>query len=587
MPATEMPRTLLDLPAEIVQHVLFMLDPPTFYVCLLTNKGLREHALQSRKVLLHQIAQVPGDRNIIPRDRKDTQPLLSIFNKRAARHLFSGVPRMADINLWKACPSMNRSISNIFPWYDDYPCRCCAARLGVDLFVALSKPSDKYMFVEVPAKNAVLQVHYLEGNWSGDGPFRWSHVISQDFLWGHLSATSDTLDTEGRKVLRTAWQGGCPICLEEHTPTLAVLSGQSHLTNLELVIIKIHPHFGPSIQARYSIEAPPEAEAVAALAFTSEGKPTITWQWRFGCYVFILYDSIETPDGSHHLTWSDKAVLGSDLTGTERITHVQVRSGKAIFLTRTFQMPLCSGGTNAATWAHTMFSKEVTSLPAGVAGVTTSRRGIYLTQRHLHRHWNPIVHQHYACANAVLKLFLSRDEYHIHPDGPALQGAYIVRTLHASDDACNPFDPLVTNNTLYHRYVARLADTPCLHNLPSIGLKVFLSPDHGLYGPRPSDDGNAFTYCDIYPTAAWRSGYYNNWTREDEHVLLEPVAVPSTGVIHALRWVSEDELWAVTDEGVCRWNLGVRATGKRTEESLAHCGGDLGIRRAKVGRDGL
>ncbi|OAG07898.1 uncharacterized protein CC84DRAFT_1161943 [Paraphaeosphaeria sporulosa] len=267
---------------------------------------------------------------------------------------------------------------------------------------------------------------------------------------------------------------------------------------------------------------------------------------------------------------------------------------------------------NAATWAHTMFSKEQTSLPAGVAGVTTSRRGIYLTQRHLHRPWNPTLSQHEPCTNAVLKLFISRDKYHIAPGGPALQGAYVVRMLHTSVDACKPFDPLVTNTTSYHRYVARLADTPCFDNLPSIGLKVavsprahrialaawrtlkiyalnpqvFLSQDQGLYGPEQSDDGNAFTYCDPCPTSAWRSGYYNNWTREEEHVLLEPVTMPSTGVVHALRWVSEDEVWAVTDEGVCRWNVGVWATGERTEDYLAHCSGDLGLKRVKKGSVG-
>jgi hypothetical protein len=53
-----MPQSLLELPAEIVQHVLYLLDPPSFYICLLTNKLLRQHALQSKKLLLHQLVRV-------------------------------------------------------------------------------------------------------------------------------------------------------------------------------------------------------------------------------------------------------------------------------------------------------------------------------------------------------------------------------------------------------------------------------------------------------------------------------------------------------------------------------------------------
>ncbi|KAF2444803.1 hypothetical protein P171DRAFT_443775 [Karstenula rhodostoma CBS 690.94] len=577
-----MPR-LVDLPAELVQEVLSLLDPSSFYICLLTNKFLRQHALGSKNLLLHQLAQVPGDRSILPRIREDTLSLLLLFQKRAAKHLFNGVSQMTDINLWRTYPSMDRRISNILPWYDDYPCRVCGESKGDHSFT--SKPSNRHVFLEVPAKNAVLQIHILKENCTGNGPFEMSYIISQESLWGHQSTTSGTRNGQSREVLQIAWQGDCPIGLCVPTPTLAILSGHSYLSEVELVIVRLHTHFGPRIQARYNIKAPAEAQAVAALAFTPEGDPTITWQCRYHCYKFVKYSSSKNLDGSHHFTRTHETMLYADDVAPDRITHVQIRRGMAIFFPRLFQMPFWVGRMHLdPMWDRMIFSRQEISMPAGVAGVTTSRQGIYLTQRHLHKLLDADMNQHELCVNAVLKLFISRDEYHMTTGGLALQGAYIVKTICASDSSCKGFDPLAaTNGRLYYVYVARLADTPSLENLPTIGLKVavsprsyrialaawrtlkiysinpkvFLSSDRSSYG---SDYGNASTYCDAYPTNAWRSGYYNNYTREEEHVVLEPVALLSTGVIHAMRWINEDELWALTDEGVCQWNVGVWAT---------------------------
>lgn len=47
--------SLLRLPPELIQHVLLMLDPASFYLCLQTSKLLRENALHSRNLVLHQV----------------------------------------------------------------------------------------------------------------------------------------------------------------------------------------------------------------------------------------------------------------------------------------------------------------------------------------------------------------------------------------------------------------------------------------------------------------------------------------------------------------------------------------------------
>lgn len=60
---------LLDLPAEIVQHVLYMLDPASFYLSLLTSKHMRLHALQSKRLLLHQLVCYTNTRQSLSKTR--------------------------------------------------------------------------------------------------------------------------------------------------------------------------------------------------------------------------------------------------------------------------------------------------------------------------------------------------------------------------------------------------------------------------------------------------------------------------------------------------------------------------------------
>jgi hypothetical protein len=499
---------------------------------------------------------------------------------------------------------MDRSLSNIFPWYDDYPCRDCT-KAGNDHRFVPWKPSHRGVFLEVSSKNAVLQVHSVGGNRTDNGPLETAYMISSEFLWGGLPAAFDKRGAGSRDVAQIAWQGGCPTGLCTSTPTLAILFGGLNLTDLELVTITLHPHFGPRIQARYNLEAPQEAHAVVALAMTSEGDPTITWQCYHHLYKFIKYGSVADLNGTQYLTQTNEATLKPSTVDPDRITHVVIRRNRAMFFPRIFQIPFWVGDMvfpSGPASSDSMFSREETSLPAGVSGVVTPRQGIYLAQRHIHGSWDAALNGNEPCVNGVLKLFISRDKYHVHQVVPARQGAYIMRTIQWPT-SCEGFDPHARNDTSY-RFVARLADTPSFENLPTIGLKVavsprscrialaawrtlrvysiepkvFLLPDRASYS---SNAGNAHTYCDPSPTPAWRSGYYSNWTHEEEQVVLEPLELSSTGVIHALHWTSECELWALTDEGVCRWNVSVWANARKTVSELGQCYGDLGLARGK------
>lgn len=503
---------------------------------------------------------------------------------------------MTDVHLWKASASMDRSLSRVVPWYDDLPCKHCGNNPILDKVDQPYKAFIKDVLLEVAARHAIfIKAHYLSANVAGNNPFWKSQFFSREFL-------CENSDTPSREILQIHWQPGCPTGL--HKPILSVLHGCPNLKDLELVRIELRAYYDPRdrrLQGRYSVQTPSEAEAVAALVFTSDGDLTVTWLRRRREYSFIKYRSTTTPDGAHYYIPTEEIHL-SGIGLYEQITHAEIRGGLVVLISRKLQMPrylmsLPPPGTPLGT--H--FAIQGTSLQAEVAGFTTARMGIYLAQCHLHRPWNVFLQRHDACSNAALKLFISSDAYHTDTGNPALQGAYIVRAVETSGESCT--SPFTFREITYHRYVARLADMPDLDNLPSIGLRVAVSPRASrialaawrtlrIYAFDPmsflttsrdhaTDHIGVGSRLDPYFAHVWRSGYYDNYTYEGEHVVLKPVAVPSTGVIHALRWVSEDELWGVTDEGVCRWNFGVSATGKAAQGELEYCAGDLGLRRAK------
>ena len=44
---------------------------------------------------------------------------------------------------------------------------------------------------------------------------------------------------------------------------------------------------------------------------------------------------------------------------------------------------------------------------------------------------------------------------------------------------------------------------------------------------------------------------------------IRPIEVPSQGVVHTMKWVDDNVLYAVTDKGLISWDLGPEASGKR------------------------
>ena len=83
----------LSLPAEVLQHILFNMDPATYFTCLLSCKTVFE-AAKSRRVVLHHLNRLLGLR--LGLEHLDSLNLFESFRKRAAKSMVAaGV--LADI----------------------------------------------------------------------------------------------------------------------------------------------------------------------------------------------------------------------------------------------------------------------------------------------------------------------------------------------------------------------------------------------------------------------------------------------------------------------------------------------------------
>ena len=51
---------------------------------------------------------------------------------------------------------------------------------------------------------------------------------------------------------------------------------------------------------------------------------------------------------------------------------------------------------------------------------------------------------------------------------------------------------------------------------------------------------------------------------------LRPTLLPSQGVVHSMLWANETQLYATTDRGLAKWDIGHRSEGEREHQTLAY-----------------
>lgn len=144
----------------------------------------------------------------------------------------------------------------------------------------------------------------------------------------------------------------------------------------------------------------------------------------------------------------------------------------------------------------------------------------------------------------------------------------ILMTLETAADACHHQPMLYWNPR--HEPVELIAKLDGFRRgSSSLGTVMAISPK----GSRIAlSDWSELRVWALNPGALHEDPLELYWPAQDicqecELVVIRPVQLPPRGVIHSMCWRDENELYAMTDQGLVRWDVGCRAYGKR--ESLS------------------
>ncbi|KAF2244071.1 hypothetical protein BU26DRAFT_569078 [Trematosphaeria pertusa] len=592
--------SLVSLPAELVRQILHTLDPTSFYLCLQTSKLFREHALASKALLFDQLLRIPGPRLREPYTTYSAESLIRIFGIRATQHLAIGAPWMADRHIWRASPCMDRKLSKILRWNlteeDEH-------WLGIERITPGPLSRNRLIFAEVVAYGAVNIFSIRKSHKDDPGGYRpmLEHAISQDSLTQYLppyGSGSDLVHTyrvvkvAGYKSSHRNPPFGSKLAVL-YSPILGIASGLPGASYWSrLLCFRLDSQFGPVVIDTFDIETN-KGESVAAMAVDSDGNPVIAFRCfekSMEGYRVYTYKNVED-----ELTLERRTMRNPEEVGPlyplapERIADISIQ-GKAIhLLPNTIPMP------------HWTTHSPIP--PQGILE-TMARRDTYLPdvvdifpkqplgRTIAHHHHHMIKEQDLndgepTCVNAALELMITRDE----PYGLANRvGAFLLKALHYPD-GCSHFNLSADYPTLHHVFVAYLAGLPDLHNLSTLGLilavspaahriaiaswktvkvwsldpQAFLDPEYSLAGGEGVPGDYAFI-----EGCGWR--YYDSGAYARDCVVLEPVELPSAGVVFGLDFRDEDELWGWCEPGLVRWKFGVHACGRRDEAKLESAG---------------
>jgi hypothetical protein len=571
------------LPPELIAQILRELDPASFYICLQTSPQFRDHALASARLLLRQLARIPGPRIFYSNIEYDAVDLLKTFSQGAAQHLFNGVEHMADVDVWLAPAKMDRKIS-------------CIVRPYMSVFDDFYEDRDDWLsrnarqmllFIEARPAEGIVNVHTIQ-----ESGLTLAHVVSPYTINQYLPA----IDEDGifrYEILRIAV--GCSQTRLKGSPCVAILYRAKHsskdkdTTQAKVVRFQLDHETGPMVTEIYNMEFSRET-TIIAFALNSDLNPVIAFRNRHLCTGFGV---------TSYRNEIDELTLKSV---TKYAVHSPVPSDRSLELVGSMSVQ----GENihlhstAIPLPHWTLSKELqypetelrftrrnTNLPHLAEAFARPSIGRAIACYHHHevlppnRNGGPL-----QCLNTALELAISRGDNGEQPFIPSSRkGAYLLKAVEYSDQ-CLLYNLNRDYTNLYHIYVAQLADLD-LDNIPSIGLKLAVSPraqriaisNWRTLFVYPLDP-NAFLdpgygLCDenhipgdyAYFESCGQEFYENGECKED-CVLLKPITLECKGVIFGLEWRNEDELWGLTEEGVVRWRIGVGTEGRRGRATL-------------------
>lgn len=487
-----------------------------------------------------------------------------MFTKQAAKNLISGVPSMFDTHTWTAPRSMNRNLSKLVQYQSMIPCdgsQDSTRRYGI------------LLLLEVQPEEGSLYIYQVTWKSETDSQPQLQYLLSPRNLSQYLPPYPEDAPNPYR-IVRVAWKGVLFQESRDELPIVAILYTTAS-TAMTLIMATMDPEFGPLVTATYVIEPSSEGSAVAALAIDEHNEPVIAWRRAGDTHSLTTYNpfcEVKAPENIPILP--------------ECIVDMEVRKRTAVLYPQIVQLPYWT----ANPYSYGKFLKIPIALPYWPGIIQGQAHGVPIAQDHRHKIRDKDIRGGRSfCINTALKLSVCREvpaDARVPDDA---EGVFVLKVIQ-SRSHCRPFDHYTYQDSMEHLFVARLSDPPCLTNLPSNGLKVAISPRSRrialaawrtlrIYSIEPlaflnssyAAQDHFLKYPSDYAyTEECGYNYYKNNAIGTTGVVLEPVDIPSSGVIYGIQWRNEDELWAWTDEGVCKWNLGVWTNGRRGISELQH-----------------
>ncbi|TLD37382.1 F-box domain cyclin-like protein [Venturia nashicola] len=615
---------LLDLPPEILEHILLRVDASTFSVILMICKTLRSIVLSSSKLIHSQLLRLPGLRVLPKHGPTEREDMLHKFCERAARHASNGVDVFCDSIVYSPCAkdSPYRKVSPFSHLWTS-PKLNLLQSTSIGLFTAVVDPDANihiYKIVEGqvhPRGILYSSLVYMDaGCPSNRGTVRFS-IAALSFQKCHCSSSQPphvvvlyryhitpappgqnsrfvqhAVEMAKRRMKLVVWkacQGDLKILTARDVDIGGVESADTNLkpTSWADQPVSIVTSGYPSRRT----QLPP-----VSIIFQCGSGREVGYHMRT-CYYDREIDVNPQAGATKPADSLPNADVSQHLTFTKPIYKIRGRGGKELLFYTEDVVPShrivdCTSNTRGVDIVET--------IPQTVSGdivnpVFGTYRGIPIAVAH-HHHCGRMQDGSKYCINSLLQLVFPQN---------GTKGAFLLKGVETTDP-CRPRN-LDNDSPMEHVFVAKFIglDSPSTSPLKRIVVvskckrriaiadwdivrlyaiepDAFLDKKKGSLISGTSSTCVANSYkafkaeesapADEAYTSRAAHGYYHSYLRIQGHrkrlVGLDPVQLPSRGVVYTMEFQGDSELWAFTDKGLVKWYWGEGRSANRETRVL-------------------
>ncbi|KAE9987569.1 hypothetical protein EG328_002210 [Venturia inaequalis] len=628
---TPPPKMLLDLPPEILEHILLRLDASTFSVILMICKTLRSIVLSSSKLIHSQLLRLPGLRVLPKHGPKEREEMLHEFCERAARHASNGVDVFCDSIVYSPCAKDRSNRSS--PYRKASP----SSHLWTSPKLNLLQSTSSGLFTAAVDPNANIHLFKIvEGQVHPQG-ILFSSLVDMDA--GCPSDRGSNRGTVRFSIAALSFQK-CH-CFSAQPPHVVVLyryhvtpappgQNQKFVQNaveaakrrMKLVVWKVcrgdlrvstmrDVDLGGVGSADADLK-PDQPVSVVTSDYPSRRtqSPPISMIFQCGsgrgvgyhmrtCYYDrdIGADANSIAGATKPADSFPNADVTQHLAFTKPVYKIRGRGGKELLFYTEDAVPShrivdCTSNTRGA--------DMVEAIPQTVSGdilnpVLGIYRGIPIAVAH-HHDCGKLHDGSEYCINSLLQLVFPRN---------GTKGAYLLKGVETTEPCRHR--TLDDDSAMEHIFVAKLngLDSPSTSPLKRIVVvskckrriaiadwdivRLYaIEPDAFFYKEKGSLAPGTSSTCVANSYKAFRAeepvhddeayttrtahGYYHSYLRIKGHrkrlVGLDPVQLPRQGVVYTMEFQGDSELWAFTDKGLVKWYWGEGRTANRETRVL-------------------